>query len=188
MEVLQALNIHKLYHIKDEIIEKASYLHAKTKEFGVEFASTLDIHNGEEVFKELMGIRDKVDINPHLFLMQKYNGNYIQIHTHPDESPFSLEDVEVFLNTEQIKVMIAIGSEGSLFLLSKQDNVQKANQYVIDHLMRNESKHVDSLNKFTLLYNLSKNPVYLDSWVMETHKNTLSKLGANFSRCKGVIK
>ena len=61
----------------------------------------------------------------------RFNQNYIVIHNHPSGETFSMGDVTAFLANDKLRMMTAVGNDGSVYLFEKvgDSNVNGFNKF-----------------------------------------------------------
>lgn len=88
-----------------------------------EFAAMVDAQTGEQVGPICSGAPDEVDATP-LFAAAQ-GRQVVSIHTHPGSSAFSPRDAQVFFSEPAIRVLIVMGVDGTLYVLSADPATSK---------------------------------------------------------------
>ena len=81
-----------------------------------EFAAMVDARTGEQVGPICSGAPDEVDAT--LLLAAAKGREVVSIHTHLGSSAFSPRDAQVFLSEPAIRVLVVIGVDRTLYVLS----------------------------------------------------------------------
>lgn len=85
-----------------------------------------------------------------------YNVPYVLTHTHPDGQTFSLSDIEAFIRRDNLKLMLAVGNDGSVYALEKTGSYKRddADVYFWDVKSRHPNRlagvkeYLDFVNAF----------------------------------------
>jgi hypothetical protein len=84
----------------------------------IEHAALIDALTGEQVGNVLAGSEDRLDLRPHLDLLQP-GRRYVHVHTHPAGSSFSDLDLTVLLAYVEIRTLVVVAQDGAWYFLSK---------------------------------------------------------------------
>jgi uncharacterized protein with PIN domain len=93
-------------------------LRQRMAETRIEFAVLIDDASGDQVGETLSGIVDQVDLHSHMDAMQP-GRRYLHVHTHPASSSFSDDDLTVLLAHVEMRTIVAVGSDGTWYFLSR---------------------------------------------------------------------
>jgi hypothetical protein len=86
---------------------------------GLEHAASFDIDTGAPAGPLRAGSAHHVDLADQIAAM-RLGHRYLAMHTHASSSPFSDDDLELLLRNDQIRTVIAIGANGTWYVLSKR--------------------------------------------------------------------
>jgi len=103
------------------VVRLGEELRARMVHQDIEYAAMIDMHSGAQLGPILSGEAHRVDLRPQLESMQMRR-SYIQIHTHPGGLTFSPSDGEITAAHEGIQAMVAVGTNGIWYILSKAPN------------------------------------------------------------------
>ncbi len=70
------------------------------------------------------------DLSPHITRFRP-NREYVQIHTHPTSTSFSHRDVYLLADQRAIHAMVAIGVDGTWYILSRAEAFELTNPRVL---------------------------------------------------------
>jgi hypothetical protein len=96
-----------------------------TRRSNREHAVTLEAETGEQLGAELVGDRFGIDLAPHLAAMRPGRA-YLQIHTHPSDCAFSLQDAAMLYRFTAVRVVLVLGVRGTWYLLSRRPGPDSA--------------------------------------------------------------
>ncbi|MCC7368945.1 MAG: hypothetical protein IT306_11010 [Chloroflexi bacterium] len=131
-DVLTALRQHGLAGVVAAALWSAARdLRQRTRRRGIEHAITLDIETAQAVSPMLTGTPTSTDLSPHLRVMQA-GRTYVVLHTHPRSTSFSDLDIRILSDHERIRVMIAVGSDGTWHILSRQYDPEVAHNRTVE--------------------------------------------------------
>jgi hypothetical protein len=83
-----------------------------------ELAALIDAATGDQIGEVLAGSQDRLDLRPHLHLLQP-GRRYLHVHTHPASSGFSDLDLTVLLAYVEIRTLVVVTQDGAWYFLSK---------------------------------------------------------------------
>jgi hypothetical protein len=86
---------------------------------GAEHAAAFDADTALPVGPLRVGNAAEVDVTDQLSMMRR-DGRYVMLHTHRASTAFSDRDVEVLLENPAVRVIGALGHDGTWHLLSKR--------------------------------------------------------------------
>jgi len=115
----------------------AADLRRRTRRRGIEHAVTLDIADGRPVGRMLTGDASRTDLTPHLLAFQSGQG-YVQLHTHPSSPSFSALDARVLADHPAIRTMIAVGADGTWYVVSRQPDSDIGDRHALYDAFLNE--------------------------------------------------
>lgn len=110
-------------------------LRHSTKLKEIEFAAMFELNSGIRVNGIIAGEETQADILKHLNLLQT-SKKYIQIHTHPKNSTFSLDDLILLLEYDEISSMVVVGKDRVTYVLIKVEH--GFNRTYINDLIKKE--------------------------------------------------
>lgn len=131
-DALTALHRHGLSRaVSAALWTAAQDLRRRTRRRGIEHAVTLHAETAQPVGPMLTGTPTSTDLSPHLRAMQT-DHTYVVLHTHPRSTSFSDLDIRILSDHERIRVMIAVGSDGTWHILSRQYNSEVAHNRTVE--------------------------------------------------------
>lgn len=118
-----ALRRHGILSLAAQRVRAIGHLlREETRLHGLEFAALLDAQTGGQLLPIVSGDADEVDTSP--LLRETSPGRaYVGVHTHPRSQPFSLADIALLLAQPAIHLVVAVGRDGSWYLMSVAPNV-----------------------------------------------------------------
>ena len=93
-------------------------LRERTEQAGREFAALVEAGSGRQIGTILGGETTSADIELHLDAMRP-DRPYVHLHTHPTSSSFSDLDASMLLTHAPLRAIVAIGGDGTWYVLSK---------------------------------------------------------------------
>lgn len=176
LEKYSLLNIHEeISRIQNEIIPF-------TKINNVEVATGINLKTGLEDLERLHGEKTKVGIIKHLTKIQGTSLEYVHIHTHPDNSPPSPEDIIFFLQTIEIKYMVIFGISNVTYFMSKRNNLNISEEEVkrkLEHYSNNLSED------YTKKYKETGNIEHIENLLEHVWNVTCKQFGIDYHVIKG---
>lgn len=185
MKLDNILKEHSIFHLKDKIIESAIELIIRSRRDVTEWGCILDISAGEVVEgKFTQGTKNRLALAPLICLM-KPGKRYVLMHSHPDSTPFSIEDIyECLLSYKQIPTMILVGIDRSLYCMSKNNPAPKE-----EVQSKWEEEFEDLFNKYQKLLQaaVNENEKYkvVGDYFNEIWINISNGLGLIYSNLEG---
>jgi hypothetical protein len=122
--------------IAGELWRAAHHLSSETRRRGLERAQTFDTATGEAIGVPLTGSATGTDISRHILAFQP-GCTYVSLHTHPNSTSFSDSDVQVLAGHAALISMIAVGVDGTWFVMSRdgEASVTVARTITTDYLI-----------------------------------------------------
>ena len=137
-DVLRTLLRHGISRAVGAVLWTAAVdLTRRTRRRGTEHAVTLDISDGQAVGRMLTGDASRTDLTPHLLALQP-DHRYVQLHTHPTSPSFSALDVRILADHPPIGTMIAVGVDGTWYVISRQSDTNLRDRRVLYDAFLNE--------------------------------------------------
>ncbi|WP_043934261.1 hypothetical protein [Bacillus sp. EB01] len=177
MEFDDVIIQHNLFSARKGIVLWASELKEKTLLTEREHACLLTLENGDLKDEIIIGDHSQINIRKHLNYIQSHPNLYVHMHSHPDNSIFSPEDMTSLFNVKDLRTIIVIGTK-DLFIMSKKDNSAAVSIDKIKEILKQKR---DGLIK---LYTWNNRELLLD----EILNLAAIELGAIYHRIKGGIK
>lgn len=113
-------------------------INKKTKEKGNEHGYIID---GEGKSIEIKGTKAYIDPWEVRKIIKDLEGPIIFIHSHPNSSTFSPDDIASFILSSKIRTMGVINKEGVIYELKKPDNIEK---YSIDMITKAKQRYTNA--------------------------------------------
>jgi hypothetical protein len=130
-DVIAALRRHGITGTVAAVLWTAARdLRPRARRRGIEHAVTLEAFDGRPVARMLTGDASRTDLTPHLLVLQR-DHEYIQMHTHLRSPSFSALDVRVLSDHAAIRTMIAVGADGTWYLMSRQVEVSLGDRHAL---------------------------------------------------------
>lgn len=92
---------------------------ASKQPLGVEVGRVFDT-NMQPLTQDIIGLS-----SGHSVELPDFDAPYVGIHTHPDGNVFSQKDLERFANNSSLKLLTAIGNNGTIYAVEKQASFDK---------------------------------------------------------------
>lgn len=154
-EMKAILKKYNLLNLQEEISRIRHELVALTELSKVEVASGINLLSGLEELERIYGEKTRIRIDEHLKEMSNTSQDYLHIHTHPENSLPSPEDIRIFLQTKEIKYMIIFGLINVAYFLSKSDTFPISEERVRERLDFNKDTQ-DKAENYIKKYNETK--------------------------------
>jgi hypothetical protein len=130
-DVLRTLLRHGISRAVGAVLWTAAVdLRRRTRRRRIEHAITLDISDGQAVGRMLTGDASRTDLTPHLLALHP-DHQYVQLHTHPTSPSFSALDVRILADHPPIGTMIAVGVDGTWYVMSRQSDTNLGDRRVL---------------------------------------------------------
>ncbi|GCF72645.1 hypothetical protein BC2926_01860 [Bacillus cereus] len=108
---------------KELILRDCNYLKAHTIATGNEYGSLIDSTNSQFIGSILTnGKKNSVHLGP-LFNKIVPINKYVCLHTHPNSTSFSKQDIHAFLINPHLFTLIVIGANGTVYILHKAKRI-----------------------------------------------------------------
>lgn len=103
---------------------------------GIEWGSTLDAATGEALGEDLKGYKsavgaNEIDFGPHLAAIAErgQTRRYIQIHSHPESTALSDQDVALLIANDPLQMIVVAGVNGTWGVMAITDQVASARTF-----------------------------------------------------------
>ncbi|MEI4771420.1 hypothetical protein WAX74_17475 [Psychrobacillus sp. FJAT-51614] len=180
------LKKYNLLNIQKEVSRIQYELLILTEIRKVEVATGINLMSGLEELNRIYGEKARIRISEHLREMRNTSQEYLHIHTHPENSPPSPEDIKIFLQTKEIKFMIIFGLMNATYFMSKKDTFDISEEQIKKSLYDN-MQTLEEAEKYSKKYNETKDIKYIEDLFERTWSVTCAEFGINFHIIKGGI-
>ena len=178
------LNKYNLLNLQEEVSRIHKELLILTKISKVEVATGINLMSGVEELNRIYGEKTSIIINPHLTEMQKTSQEYLHIHTHPENSPPSPEDINIFLQTKEIKYMLIFGLTNVSYFMSKNSTLGISKEE-LETRLDNNFRNLNNAENYTKKYKETRDLKFIEDLFERTWSTTCAEFGIDYHVIKG---